>query len=164
MFDSSRIVFPSRVSERRDFYDRSAAIDAVSPLLLNQSYLGLVILLGERRSGKTSLLRFLIDSLEMDKTKTFVPVLLSWDGVATADELIRSMLSAVRNYLAKEIEGTNALGTLPPALDTSVQDAIEALRTLLALVPGRKLVLGIDEFDTILDSARQMDSAKMRHG
>ena len=159
MFNLSRIVYPAVISARRDFYDRRDEIDTVWPLLLNQSCLGPIILLGERRSGKTSLLRLLIDRLETETANSLASVLIPYEGVATASELIYWMLNAVRNYLAKQSGGTNVLRNLPPVEDTSVQGAIEALRALLALVPGRKMVLCIDEFDSILNSARRLGDA-----
>lgn len=131
-----------RESRPKDFYGRQAAFGrAKSALELSAKP---VIFIGERRAGKTSILKLILRALQSDAH--YVTIEIPWLEVRSASTLMRAILTSVY----EKLELTEA----------SLLDAFEKIRTpaefrhslqaLLKKIPDRMLVIGIDEFDSIL--------------
>jgi hypothetical protein len=172
MFDHSRIKFnvvvchdqplilegePGRCRPA-DFYDRTEPKQKALALLVPLSGRKPIIFLGERRSGKTSQIRQLREHLITNNAAEYIPVLVPWEGVTEEEQFSREILSAVSSYLKTSPGLTERVQALPLTENHSIRSTIESLRMLLALAPGRKLVLFIDEFDTILINAHSLVS------
>lgn len=172
MFDQSRCKFGEAVFHDApfihpqtghevgpDFYDRSAAVPRAWGLLNDRACRKTILFLGERRSGKTSLVGLLHERLAVNKAETCIPIIIPWQGVFSQEQLSRELLFALRSYLSLQLGLVERVKAALPVGDTSIAGVLDAVRALLALAPNRKLVLFIDEFDSILENARQLGGA-----
>jgi hypothetical protein len=112
---------------------------------------------GERRAGKTSFIRHLCTALP-EITEEYVCVEIPWNGNNDARWLAREILQAVRlrRYLISGAADTLAdfkILHLPETPETFV----EALRETLAGIAPRRLILAIDEYDSILHESPEED-------
>lgn len=162
MFDRTRIKFGESVwhdqdyldsmSERkrhRDFYDRREASDEAY-LALSGYASKAVILMGGRRSGKTSQIKYLKARFSSDALGRFGFVEIPWSGIRDRGELAREILQGVRAYIGLELGLKAVLANIPVADPATLGAFLEALHVLLALISDRRLILAIDEFDSIL--------------
>ena len=172
MFDQSRIKFnvvvchdqplilegePGRCRPA-DFYGRMEPKQKALALLMPLSGRRPIIFLGERRSGKTSQIRQLREHLITNNAAEYIAVEVPWQGITNEEQLSREILSAVSSYLKTSLGLAERVQALCLTENHSIRSTIESLRMLLALAPGRKLVLFIDEFDTILNNAHSLVS------
>ena len=135
-------------SVERDFYDRDEQKEIAENSLRSTSS-RLVIIMGERRAGKTSLLHLLIDHLASDRSVRFVPVKIPWQGVSSRDELTKVILLEACEKLDKELPDINQdAGTSEQRSLGVLGKFLGQLRLLLS--PDKILVLCIDEFDSLL--------------
>jgi hypothetical protein len=145
-------VHPQRGFEMaRDFYNREKEKTRLESLLKARSR-NPAIIVGERRSGKTSLLKLLNDHLSSDESHHFVPILIPWQGVQSRDELAEEILSGLRRQIGKKFPAIElpSLDRRTPATNT---EFIEALDQLLTPLVGSTAIICIDELDSILVEA-----------
>jgi Cdc6-like AAA superfamily ATPase len=141
-----------------DFYNRTAPTQKALALLSLASSRKPIIFLGERRSGKTSQIQQLKRHLIANSAAECIPVEVPWQGTIKAEQLSREIQAAISSYLTKLPGLAEQRQALQLTADHSIRGAVESLRTLLALAQGRKLVIFIDEFDTILNYALNLVS------
>lgn len=167
MFDRTRIKFGETVWHDRpdqdplsgsivyrDFYDRRDANRAALTELTSDAPAPLV-LLGGRRSGKTSEIKYLKAHFSHHPLHRCGFVDIPWGGIRTRDELAQEILQAVRTYVQKEPGQPRLPAHLATGEAARPEAFLETLRGLLAVAPHEKLILAIDEFDSILvESAR----------
>ncbi len=130
----------------QDFFDRTD----IKRLLLRQimdNGRRLAIIQGERRAGKTSMLRLLANRLELDSVGQFVSIMIPWQSVQTADDLAEEMLQGAAFELKTAALEKDSLAT--------------ALRALLNDNPGKTAVICLDEFDSILEQATAGEQIKI---
>ena len=141
----------------RDFYNRADVKQKALALLGPMPSRKPISFLGERRAGKTSQIRQLREHLIRNNAAECIPVEVPWQGVIKEEQFSREILSAVSSYLKMMLPGLiERVQALHLTEDHSNRSIIESLHMLLALAPGRKLVLFIDEFDTILNNAHSL--------
>ncbi len=130
----------------RDFYDRDEQKERAETALRSWSRLP-VIIMGERRAGKTSLLHLLIDHLANDRSGRFVPVKIPWHGISSRDELMKVILREACEKLDQALPDID-LGASERRSLASFGKFLNHLRRLST--PDKTLVLCIDEFDSLL--------------
>jgi hypothetical protein len=172
MFDQARIKFNVHVCHDQpfvldgktgqlspaDFYNRTTVRQQALALLAPMPSRKPIIFLGERRAGKTSQIQQLREHLIANSAAECIPVEVPWQGIIEAEQFSREVVAAVSSYLTKLPGLAEHVLALTCATDHGIRSTNESLRKLLTLVPGRKLVLFIDEFDTILDNAYRLIS------
>ena len=136
---------------QRDFYDRHTAINDVSQQLTSHATKA-VIVVGERRSGKTSFVKH-IDTFFGEPAQRLDFVTIPWGGIQSWKELAREVLQAVHIDIERS-PGMQLAGAEDPmtGLETP-QEFIQALNKLLTNALNRRFVVAIDEFDSILHDA-----------
>jgi hypothetical protein len=135
----------------RDFFDRTLEKKRAEDSL-RASTRKPVIIRGERRSGKTSLLRLLEHHLANDPAGLFVPVLIPWQGIGSRDELFEEIRQGIVFELDQDLpDETPGDGQTPYSM--TVVRYIETLRRLLAPVSAKTVVICIDEIDSIIEEA-----------
>jgi hypothetical protein len=131
-----------REIRQKDFYGRQDAVKRAKTTL--QLSARPVIFIGERRAGKTSILKLILRALQSDAK--YVTMEIPWLEVRSASALMRAILTSVYEKLDL---------TEPSLLDAfekihTPAEFRHSLQTLLKKTPDRMLVIGIDEFDSIL--------------
>lgn len=136
----------------RDFFDRlwerSQAWQALTDPIEPRS----VVIVAERRMGKTSLLRYLVEQLK--KQPGFVPALLPIGGsLHSADDLFSEI--ADHTWAALEQSSDDLTANLD---GLTVEAQIALLRQLCAVAPGVTVVLCLDELDACLEHQETPDA------
>ncbi len=167
MFDRTRIKFGETVWHdrpdqdplsgsivHRDFYDRRDVNSTAFTELTSDTPAPLVFL-GGRRSGKTSQIKYLRAYFSSHPLHRFGFVDIPWGGIRTRDELAQEILQAVRTHVEKEPDQPRVPAHRSTSELARPEAFLETLRSLLVVAPHKKLILAIDEFDSILvESAR----------
>lgn len=121
-----------------DFFDRDKLKEQAMTILHSTETRRAIWLFGERRSGKTSLLKLLIDKLNMQEG--FLAVEVPWQSVY-------SLEGFYREFLHQLDEAINSKSDLPANPRISFWDALHERQEKIG---QRVLVIGIDEIDGIL--------------
>lgn len=143
-----------------DFYDHIEPVHRAFTILQEPTANIPVIIIGERRAGKTSLLKLLLDKLS--KEPHFISIEIPWLGINSAAKLMEEFLESLfmvldpeDKELQKEIRQVNDL-----------RDFQATMIKILAYKPDAVVVYGIDELDSILedqvtDSAGQAEIIRL---
>jgi hypothetical protein len=140
-----------RVRMPRDFFN-CAAEKAQIERIVKTSKHKVAAITGERRTGKTSLLKLLIERLERDSSDQFLPVFVPWQGVVSSSDLGGDILYAAHQRIIHTLPSATALDIDLPN-PASAQEFVATIQRLLALQPGKTIVIAIDEIDSILEGA-----------
>jgi len=130
----------------KDFYDRNEIIEGALQILFSWETRKAVFIVGERRAGKTSMLKLLLDRTGNTKSGGFVPVAVPWLSVSSLETLMKEMLSSLYYALGMDDRDTwkNIRNLQSPS------DFQEILGYIAEKFPHKTFVFGIDEFDTVL--------------
>lgn len=134
---------------QRDFFDRTDSKKQLETILRTGTQ-KLAVISGERRAGKTSLLRCFTNNLKTDPGGQFVTVLLP--GVHSRHELVREILQGIAFELDAELPSTGSFDTFQQGPMTTSK-FLDNLRRLLDSNPGKMTTLCIDEFDSMVIDA-----------
>jgi DNA-binding winged helix-turn-helix (wHTH) protein len=137
--------FPNAVRDDRDFFDRTVERVQIQHAFRSSTSRPIVIL-GERRIGKTSLLNISTNWLN---TQTQYRVVFPgpWNSLGQFKlEFLSALASAVGERLRQK-EWLDSIGQLQLATMT---EFVEACREICAAARGRQFVICIDEFDSFL--------------
>lgn len=163
MFDRTRVKFGQAVchsqsssAASRDFFDREPESDQAYTLLTSGTTKA-VIVLGGRRSGKTSEIKHLGTRLSSNARNHCEFIEIPWGGIREQKELAQEIQQGIRIHIRKRLGGA-ALNNIQSSNPDTLGAFLENLRELLAIIPETHLVLAIDEFDSILESARESRS------
>jgi hypothetical protein len=128
---------------RSMFFGRESEFELVRKRFQGQERGALLVFCGERRSGKTSILFQILDGrLGSD----FVPVLIDMQSMAVDDEA--SFLEKIATEI-REAAGLPA-GSVALELEAGENEADafqQFVKRVLALLPGKKLILLFDEYE-----------------
>ncbi len=162
MFDSVAIKFGEPVwhdqpyqhpilqtTVERDFYGFTELRQCLHELFA-QHTTDPILIFGERRSGKTSMLKLLIEQLANDPTAHTLPILIPWEGVQSRYELAKTILQYARGQVNKYAAPDGARTINDDIAAATSSGLVAELKKLAAYVPGKLLVIFIDEFDSIL--------------
>lgn len=131
-----------REIRQKDFYGRQEAVKRAKMTL--QFSARPVIFIGERRAGKTSILKLILRTLQSDAK--YVTIEIPWLEVRSASALMRAILTSV--YEKLDLTESSLLNSFEK-IHTPAEFR-HSLHTILKKIPDRMLVIGIDEFDSIL--------------
>lgn len=127
----------------RDFFDRKRELEAALPILLSPAIKRPIVILGERRAGKSSMLALLVNKLPRE---SFIKVEIPWGTIHTAEKLIEEILS--RLYRAVKCKDSDLLDACRQVANFSeFQHMIEKLAEY---DQGKTIFILIDEFDAIV--------------
>lgn len=161
MFDSTKIKFNEAVSnampEHRDFYDRG---EQVAPAVRAVKSQVPVIFIGERRAGKTSVIKYFQNHFNIDSD--FIPILVPWQSIHSRDQLIQEILQGIWFELDGAIREDSQLTQLVEQGTSSLTEFIRALQELAEILSGKTLVFLIDEFDSILEDENTPSAEKSK--
>lgn len=137
----------------RDFFNRSGEKQKAEILGIPTNKKPIAII-GERRSGKTSLLRLLHHRLDSDRR--FVSLDVSFNAVNSARELVREILDT----LCLKLELDERESRLASRNSDSISEYLGALKRVAERVPDRTIVISIDEFDSMIIDQMNSESQK----
>lgn len=144
-----------RINVGPDFYDRAAEKAAIKAHLHSPDCAPLLIL-GERRSGKTSLLKLLDNYMTNDSAGKFMSVCNIWVGFKSCRDLIEEIWQEIQ-IQRRKITGPDQPFAGPKPATTA--ELLEALRSL-PFERSQKLVIAIDELDSYLNEAQDIAPAE----
>jgi hypothetical protein len=132
-----------RQQVEKDFYDRKKPRKIAEPVLW--ALMGKpIVFVGERRAGKTSMLKLLMHLLENDPR--FIPVDIPWLGIQSADDLMHELLDNL--YFKLDLDNTSLREAFLQIRTTA--EFRRTMTNILKYVPDKFIVFGIDEFDSII--------------
>ncbi len=128
----------------KDFFDRDGIYQQSMQLILSLETRKALILVGERRAGKTSMLKLLLDKVK--NVEQFVSVEVPWAAIDSVEKLMLEMLSGLYHALAiDDKELWESFKTVH-----AVSEFSAVLTKIAGLYPEKIFVFGIDEFDSII--------------
>ena len=136
----------------RDFFDQTVPLQQALAALIGGARFPVVILVGDRRAGKTSLLKLVEGYLRAGPARPFLPVAIRARGIGSVQEFMREILQGICSGTGQDLPATETPGAGPPGQPASPAQLATTLEAL-PLAPDLTLVLCIDEFDQILRSA-----------
>ncbi len=143
--DQGRRIFFGRQSERERI-ERTLSSGVRRP----------VIVLGERRSGKTSLQRVSTSSLEAQRPGHFCPLFIEPQGIRSRDQLAQQILERLCSLLGTSLRQAGLAETTD-----SVGQFVDAVVHLIGPQDGQGVLVCVDEFETILTSSPQPEQDKI---
>ena len=118
--------------------------------------------MGERRAGKTSLLKLIDHHFANDASRRFVPVLIPWQGIQSRDELEKEILQSICLGLDTELPNRDQLKAKSVHHEaTTTSEFIKTLQHLLPPASGKIIIICIDEFDSIIQEADKDERKKI---
>jgi hypothetical protein len=134
----------------RDFYDRHGDVSKVEDVLRSLITRKPVVLIGERRAGKTSMLRRMAHSFENDPR--FMSVEIPWMGINSSTFLMREVLQTLYFKLDTLLpEDRLSPSTINRA--HTVTDFLHIMQDILPFASNRIVILCIDELDSMLQDS-----------
>jgi DNA-binding MarR family transcriptional regulator len=153
--------FPNPVSEEKDFYGRRVERERIERTLLAGSPRS-VIILGERRVGKTSLQTVTSKRLAAEEAGRFVPLLLPPAiAIRSMDDYAKEILQSLCGYLGKSLGDTGLVGEKGQFQLTSLGQFTDATARLLGAAPGTTFIVCVDEFDAVLMNCASDEADKI---
>ena len=140
---------------RRIFFGRQAEIEQIERTVLSGTRRP-VIVLGERRSGKTSLQRVSADRLETQEQGRLWPLFIEPQGIHSRDQLAQQILERLCSVL-----GTSLREAGLSEATGSVGQFVDAVANLIGPQNDRTALICVDEFETILDNSPQPEQDKI---
>jgi hypothetical protein len=130
-----------------DFFGRQEAKEQTMEILRSPDTRRAIWIIGERRAGKTSMLRLL---LEKCKKEDFIAIEIPWHSIHSTEDFYREFLCQLDNAIISE----NSL-----LIDSSLPfwDAFHARQKVLG---QNTVVVGIDEIDSIILEQVDEDSRR----
>ena len=84
-----------RTQVPKDFYDRTGEKAVAERILRSLESRRAIIVVGERRAGKTLFLRLMADRLKRDPSGQFLPIIVPWHGIHSCIELFCEMVQGL---------------------------------------------------------------------
>lgn len=148
------IDFPNAVTNPDKFYDRQSEVERAINVLLSRTRIP-VLVIGERRIGKTSL-----QNVVVEKAKTMDPrlkvITIEPRGCTSIDAFFRAIMQRLDTLMQSEASASHWLNLrsgfhldTPDQFDQVLQDAFRISRE-------DKIILCVDEFDEIVRLANNV--------
>jgi hypothetical protein len=142
--------FPNAVVRERDFYGRRLERQRIEGALLAGNPRAVVVL-GERRIGKTSLQAVTARHVAEYDPERFVPLFLPHaSAIRCMDDYAKEILQGLCSYLGKDLHETGLLDAMGQFKLASLGQFRDAAARLLRGVPNQTFVVCVDELDAIL--------------
>ncbi|MCC6603366.1 MAG: AAA family ATPase [Anaerolineae bacterium] len=135
------------------FFGRQNVLATIEQSLMGRHQDNVIVLQGERRSGKTSILYYLLAKFKDD----YVPVLIDAQGILSRGT--EYFIWQFASIIQEQLHG-NGILIPPPNLETAKKEAEvwlkhQFLSTVRNVLNGRKLLILFDEFDSLEDRIRE---------
>ena len=137
--------FPNPVTTAQDFFDREKALAEIQQTLQSTTRRPIAIL-GERKTGKTSLLNRVTEWVE----QAGLAVVLHLPHAYVRDDLAAEIIYGICFEVGLSPQQTGLLDDQGQFRLTSVNEFVHMLRQLIASKPGIQFVICIDEIDSLL--------------
>lgn len=143
--------FNQKENKKKDFFGRKTEKNAAIEILTSSDSRRPVIIIGERRAGKTSLMKLLIEYLKDDNH--FLPIEIPWLGITSFDQFVHEFITLVAINLEVSPSDYREIKTWMTGIDISVAVLMYQIDQLLKKTnnTAKTLVFCIDEFDSIID-------------
>lgn len=128
----------------KDFYDRTDLLEQVGGLLYSTASRRPMVLVGERRAGKTSILKLLLHKAQNMENR--IAVETPWAGINAVETLMQEILHGL--YYALGLDNGDLLARIREL--ESVAEFHAIMTQFVKSHPGKTFVFGIDEFDSIV--------------
>ena len=149
--------FPNPVSAQKDFYDRREALERIKQSLNSGSAHPLVIL-GERRIGKTSLYVRSINFVKEALSAQFTPLLLPHGAVIRSfNDFVRELLQALSKALDENLAENELMGQDGKLKFLSMGQLSETIARLISK-SNKTFIICMDEFDAALANSGPADA------
>ena len=157
-----RLIFPDWITESKDYYGRAEQLEQIKNAL---SYNAPCVILGERRTGKTSTLHVITNYLKETKNPRYIPLIVEQMQDETFKKLTlrqfaRIILGKLTDSLGKSLRDTGYLDENDRLRVETPEQFEEAFSNIIKVVEGaasKFYVLAIDEFDAIIELAPESD-------
>lgn len=152
--------FPNPVSAQKDFYDRQEPLERIKQSLSSGSTRPLVVL-GERRIGKTSLYVRSINFVKEELSAQFTPLLLPHGAVIRSfNGFVRELLQALSKAQNKNLAESGLMGQDGKLQLLSMGQLSEAIARLISK-SNKTFIVCMDEFDAALANSSPTDADKI---
>ncbi len=152
--------FPNPVSNQKDFYDRQEPLERIKQSLSSESARPLVIL-GERRIGKTSLYTRSINFVKEELSEQFTPLLLPHGAsIYSFNDFVRELLQTLSKALNKKLAESGLMGQDGKLQLLSMGQLSETLAQLISK-SNKTFIICMDEFDAALANSSPTDADKI---
>lgn len=142
--------FPNAVRDERELYGRRLERERIQHTLLVRSGRP-VIILGERRIGKTSLQVVTARHLAAEESQHFVPLFLPpASAIRSLDDYAKEILQGICSYLGVSLGDTGLLDSDGRFQLSALGQFTHAAAQLLEEASRKTFIVCIDEFDAIL--------------
>lgn len=148
--------FPDPVENEKDFFDRKPERELID-FRMRQGMVRPLVILGERRMGKTSLHRISKPRLSELDFPCVSPILTDYTLECLTSELLRGMCFKL-NFAPDQTGMIDARGDFHL---TSIADLINVLHRIFQTVNGRPLVVEMDEFDSFVNNCEELERRRV---
>ena len=151
-------VFPGQVRSRADLCGRARELTTINDILTDSAH-KLILVMGEPRIGKTSLLTVSARLWEETAGGAVTALKIEPQGITSREQFAHELWDGI----AASLDADEAPGAPSFAFPT-VAGFARRLDRLTGQVPGQKFVVYVDEFDTILRACRHRNDLKEAEG
>lgn len=144
--------FPNAINNPERFYGRQRELNLIRQAL-GASRRVPVVVIGERRIGKTSIQNVAMHDLKVSNGGQIVPLIVEPRGIVSVDQFVESALSRLAMWARKDLRETGLVDSGNHVhLDNPAQ-LDHAFQRLLAGHTGIYFLLCVDEFDEMIRTA-----------
>lgn len=148
--------FPDPVENEKDFFDRKAERELID-FRIGQGMVRPLVILGERRMGKTSLHRVSRPRLAELGFPCISPILTDYTLECLTSELLRGMCFKLRF----PPDQTGMIDSHGEFHLTAIADYVNVLHKIFYTVDNRPLVVEMDEFDSVINSCEDLERRRL---
>lgn len=153
--------FPNPVTTDEGFFDRHAEWKIIESAFRARERKP-VIILGERRIGKTSLQSVAAKRLASDESLHFVPLFLPFGPhMGSIEDFARELLQGLCISAGKNIRETGLFTTDKGFRFESMGEYTQALRSIMSQTGEKDFLVCVDEFDETLRNCDAKDPGKL---
>jgi DNA-binding winged helix-turn-helix (wHTH) protein len=153
--------FPNPVQDEKDFYGRQADLERIEQVLLSENHKP-VIVLGERRIGKTSLQLVTSKRVTTRGEGRFVPLLLPpASAIHSFEDYAREMLQSLCSYLGKGLHEAGLTDEKGRIRMATIGQFMDAIASLLDGAPEKSFIVCVDEFDAVLRNCNAAEADRI---
>ncbi len=153
--------FPNAVQTEQALYGRQAELGHIEHALLPANGRP-VIVLGERRIGKTSLQNIARKRLATGRVGKVVPLMLpSTAAICSQNDYAKEILQSLCTYLGKPLQETGLINAQGQFQLTAFGQFADAVTRLTKTVSPKLYVILLDEFDDVLTKRTRAEADKI---
>jgi DNA-binding winged helix-turn-helix (wHTH) protein len=148
--------FPNAVRDEKDFYGRKMELERIERVLLSGRRVPILII-GERRIGKTSLQNVVLRRLQSVEEPRFVSLNIEPRGITSLDDFAKAILQRLCSYVGKKMQDTGLVDSNGKFHYEGVEQVEWAINGLLDSRANQIFLLCVDEFDEIIRNVQEIN-------